>query len=344
MTENGNSPAHALLRAGFPYVKTVGMIRTTPQPVDVALGSENRLYVLSRGRFVAIFVNTIDDEYPLSRSNIGGPGKADGQFLWPTCVVLDGEENLYVPDEALHRVNVFDRDGSFLKKWGEHGDGDGQLNRPSGIAFDAEENIYLSDALNHRVQKFTKDGEFLMKWGGFGDGPGEFNMPWGIHVDEWGDVYVVDWRNDRVQKFSAEGEFVFALGRSGSGDGEFNRPTGVAVDKDGDIYVADRENHRVQLFSREGRYVEKFVGDSTISSSGLAYLMNNPGPLRQRESTNLESQKRFKGPISVRVDDDGRLYVPDYGWSRVQIYQKEAYRLGPDQIAAPQRSPTMFTQ
>ena len=108
--------------------------------------------------------------------------------------------------------------------------------------------------------------------------------------------------------------------------------------------MADRENNRIQLFSKDGRYVEKFLGDSTISSSGLKYLMNNPFPLRQRESTNLEAQKLFRAPISVRVDDEGRMYVPDYGWSRVQVYQKEAYRLGPDQIIPPMRSPLMLTQ
>ena len=47
---NGSGPPHALLRAGFPYVKTIGMIRTTPAPVDVAIGSDRRIYVLSRGR------------------------------------------------------------------------------------------------------------------------------------------------------------------------------------------------------------------------------------------------------------------------------------------------------
>ena len=339
MVDVRSEPAHALLRAGFPYVETIGMFRITPGPIDVALGPDRLLYVLCRGRGFGVFVNTLDDEYPLSRPNIG-----TGKLVWPACLVLDAEDNLYISDEGDHKIKVFDGDGELLEEWGELGDGPGQMNRPSGIAFDPDQNLYVSDALNHRVQKLTKDGEPLLSFGSHGDGPGEFNMPWGIHVDDWGGVYVVDWRNDRVQKFTADGEYLFEIGGSGSGDGEFNRPSGVAVDGDGDIYVADRENHRVQLFSREGRYVEKFVGDSIISSSGVSYLMNNPGPLRQRESTNLEVQKRFKAPVSVRVGGDGRMYVPDFGWSRVQVYQKQAYRLGPDQIAAPMRSPNMFTQ
>jgi DNA-binding beta-propeller fold protein YncE len=343
MSQSGSGPPHALLRAGFPYVKTIGMIRTTPAPVDIAIGTDRRLYVLCRGREGGIFPNSWDDDYPQTRVAIGGKGTGDGELIWPTAVILDSEENLYVADDALDAVTVFDNEGGFLRRWGKHGDGDGEFDHLASIAFDPDDNIYASDTLNHRVQKMTKDGRFLASWGEFGDGPGQFNMPWGIEVDDWGFVYVVDWRNDRVQKFTADGKFVFSLGSSGGGDGEFKRPSGVAVDKDGDIYVVDRENHRVQLFSKEGRYVEKFIGDATVSRSGRLYLINNPGPLRQRESTDLEPQKRFRGPVSVRVDDGGAMYVSDYGSSRVQIYQKEAYPLGPNEIAPPQRSPKLYT-
>src|SRR2546427_10228890 len=41
--------AYALLRAGFPYVKTLGMRRMTCNPIDLALGREGRLYILWRG-------------------------------------------------------------------------------------------------------------------------------------------------------------------------------------------------------------------------------------------------------------------------------------------------------
>ena len=37
---------YGLLRAGFPYVKTLGMRRITNFPIDIALGSEDRIYVL----------------------------------------------------------------------------------------------------------------------------------------------------------------------------------------------------------------------------------------------------------------------------------------------------------
>ena len=335
---------YALLRAGFPYLKTIGMRRLTNSPVDVAIGGDGRIYVLCRAGLTGtgnhIRMLTLDDD---DLGTMGEGGTDDGKFTWPVSLIIDGGENLYVSDEALHRITKLSKDGEFLDKWGKQGDGDGQVNRPSGMAFDAEENIYVSDALNHRVQKFTKDGKFLMKWGEHGAGEGQLDMPWGITVDEVGDVYVVDWRNDRIQKFTADGEFIFALGRSGNGDGEFNRPTGIEVDGDGDIYVADCGNDRVQLFSAEGRYVEQFIGDASLSKSARVYLMTNPIPLRLREMAKLEPQKRFREPKSVRVDDEGRMYVADFRSFRVQVYQKDAIPLKADEIAPPLRSPRLQT-
>ena len=158
-----------------------------------------------------------------------------------------------------------------------------------------------------------------------------------------GDVYVGDWRNDRVQKFSADGKFIFQLGRTGSGEGEFNRPSGVAVDADGDIYVADTGNNRVQLFNPEGRYVEEFVGDATLSPMGRDYMLTNPKPNRLRDIAVLGPQKRLRRPKSVRVDGKGRMYVPDFDSFRVQVYQKEAIPLDPQQMAPPLHSPTLQT-
>ena len=180
-----------------------------------------------------------------------------------------------------------------------------------------------------------------MKWGSFGDGEGQFNMPWGIAVDELGDVFVVDWRNDRVQKFNVNGEFIFSFGKSGSGDGEFNRPAGVAVDSDGDIYVADRDNNRVQLFNSEPRFIDEFIGDATLSKASREYMMTNANPNRLRDVADMRPAKRLRRPVSVTVDDQGRMFVPDYLSFRVQVYQKDVVHLDSTQFGPPRRSPTL---
>ena len=327
---------HGLLRAGFPYVTTLGMRRITTFPIDIAFGDEGRLYVLCRDEIRRC---NWDDE---DLGTIGSVGSGDGQISWPVAIIRDRQENLFVSDEALHRISIFSSDGQFLDKWGEYGDGDGQLDRPSGIAFDADENVYVADTMNHRVQKFTKEGRFLLGWGRPGDGEGELNMPWGVTVDELGDVYVADWRNDRIQKFTADGRFVFKFGASGSGDGQFNRPTGVAMDTDGDVYVADWGNHRVQQFDATARYVDKFIGDATLGKMARDYVLANARPLRLREMTPLEQQKRLRHPASVRIDNQGRMYITDSGSHRIQVYKKEAYPLKPGDIMEEPRSPSLM--
>ncbi len=350
---------YALLRASFPQVTSVGGFTNTSFPHDIAIGNEGRLYALCTGNSGPISILNLEDE---DLGSFGAPGFGfrlpshkcnpgsgdwpvqDGALSRPVQIILDRDEILYMSDEGTDRITIYNRFGEYLGKWGEHGDGDGQLDRPSGIAFDQDENMYVVDTMNHRVQQFTKDGVFLRKFGSYGTGDGELNMPWGIHIDELGDIYVVDWRNDRVQKFDADGNFIFKFGSSGSGDGEFNRPTGVAVDAHGDIYVADCGNDRVQLFSQEGRYVQQFLGDAVMTRSTLQRMFTLSKKYyrfrESAESVGLDAAKYFYRPLSVRVDDEFRMYVADHWSYRYQVYQKEAYPLSEDEVDAPLRAAT----
>ena len=335
---------YGLLRAGFPYLKTLGGHIVTWSPYDVAIGQEGRVYVVCRpsGKWGYLRVLTLDDEdlgLIGNFSAIGSPDKADDRIVWPVTIIADRDENLFISDEARHRITKLSREGDYLDTWGEHGDDPGQLDGPSGIALDPDDNIYVSDTLNHRVQRFTKGGEFLGGWGRFGDGDGEFNMPWGIYVDELGDVYVADWRNHRVQKFTADGEFVFTLGSAGTGRGEFNGPAGIAVDGDGDIYVVDSGNDRVQLFRQDGSYVQQFRGDATLSNfARRAFTTSHTTLLRGREESNLEDQKLFRRPRGIAVDDERRMFVADFASYRVQVYQKDAIPVTEEQMGPAPRS------
>ncbi len=340
---------YALLRAGFPYLTTIGEFRRVMFPSDIAIARDGTLFSFGKGSNYGkgfsgpISITNLEDE------DLGSFGwrtedfpVADATFNWPCQIIMDSDENLYTSDSAAQRISMFTREGEYLGKWGEHGDSEGQFDGPCGIAFDRDDDMYVVDSMNHRIQKFTKTGRSLMSWGRFGKGEGEFNTPWGITVDELGDVYVADWRNDRVQKFTADGEFIFQFGRTGRGDGEFYRPAGVAVDKDGDIYVVDWGNNRVQLFTHEGRYVQQFTGDATLSKSTLARFLEGSGRLRRmRDYARLEQEKSFARPRSVRVDAEGHMYVPDYEHYRIQVYKKEAYPLDDTEIIPPFRVPTL---
>ena len=72
-------------------------------PVDFALGSDDIVYILNRSYEnrpdgIHVTVCTMSEEYI---SEFGSYGEADGQFMWPTSIVLDKDEKLYIADEWL---------------------------------------------------------------------------------------------------------------------------------------------------------------------------------------------------------------------------------------------------
>ena len=136
----------------------------------VVAGKGSTVYVLNRGAefganapFVAARIGKWNFSVEPGKEewlvDIGQSGHAEGQFIWPCGIDLDSQENIYVTDEWLNRVSIFDKDGKLQKVWGTPGDGDGEINRPSGIAIDQNDELYIVDSLNNRVQKFTKDGK-----------------------------------------------------------------------------------------------------------------------------------------------------------------------------------------
>jgi DNA-binding beta-propeller fold protein YncE len=315
----------------FSYSHTVGRNefagRGFRNPVDLALGANDVVYVVNRAYEnrpdgVRITMVTLSEEYI---REFGTHGEGDGQFIWPSAIALDGAGNVYVADEWLNQISIFDKDGKFLSKWGQGGSGNGELNRPSGLAID-KGTLFVSDTRNHRIQKFTLDGKYQGQFGSFGSGQGQLNMPWGIALDTEGMVYVADWRNDRIQKFTADGQWQASCGQSGSGVGQFNRPSGVAVDKDGDIYIADRQNDRVQVLAPNGRFLTALTGDNQLSQWGKEKLLSNPDMIRQRALAVAQDhgtfEKSFAHPCAVRVDDQYRIAVLDHTRGRIQVYTK----------------------
>ena len=328
------------------YIKTIGITNNQPigrgfaNPYDLAIGRDRRIFVVNRGPGGAgglsrVGICNLEEEY---LGEFGSYGDGDGQFKLPVAVALDSQGRVYVADEYHHRISMFDTSGKFLGKWGVFGSGPGQLNGPSGIAFDAEDNLYIVDQRNNRVQKFTAEGGYLSHWGEQGNGEGQFNLPWGNTIDADGNVYVADWRNDRVQKFLPDGGFLATFGESGQGDGQFHRPSSVAVDAEGYIYIADWGNHRVQVLRPDGSFQMKLRGQATLSKWAKDFFAANPDEERERDRSNLipqlpphlstpyhvssQTEPYFWGPVSVRLDNEGRLYVTETNRHRIQIYQR----------------------
>src|SRR5262252_1596434 len=78
-------------------------------------------------------------------SDFSRPGEAPGEMIWPAGIALDSQENVYVTDEWLNRVSVFDKDGNFLRCWGSAGSSYVECDAPSVLASDLQSVFFIID-------------------------------------------------------------------------------------------------------------------------------------------------------------------------------------------------------
>src|ERR1700755_1495274 len=102
-----------------------------------------------------------EDTAPLKHPQPPLPSEA-GRFRQVTDVAFDKAGNTFISDGYINsRVAKVDKDGNWLKSWGDRGKEPGQFNTPHSIATDANDNVYVADRGNSRIQVFDKDGKFL---------------------------------------------------------------------------------------------------------------------------------------------------------------------------------------
>jgi tripartite motif-containing protein 71 len=156
--------------------------------------------------------------------------EADGEDVVPVDVAVGPKgRELFITDNANHRVVVVNAKGEFLRAWGGEGEDDGQFRYPATIDIDTAGNVYVVDVLNARVQKFDAAGTHLLTIGELGGKAGTFFRPKGIAVDGTGKIYVSDSFLGVVQVFDAAGEFLYVIGEEGTAT-VFNTPVGLAAE------------------------------------------------------------------------------------------------------------------
>jgi DNA-binding beta-propeller fold protein YncE len=232
----------------------------------------------------------------------GEHGLYSGRLHKPRALAFDREDRLYIAD-LTDRIQVFDRDGRFLRAWSTpHFNVDG----PSGLSIDRQGRLLVADTHFYRVLVYSPEGELLMQIGEGVQGatPGRFGYPTDVATDRYGNFYVAEYgENDRIQVFSPEGKWLREWGGHGYELGEFLRPRSIAIDKHDRLFVADSCNHRIQVFSLEGKLL--FWWGTRGSRPGeLCY------------------------PYDLAIGPDDCLYVCEYGNSRVQKFSLEGRPLG----------------
>jgi NHL repeat len=193
----------------------------------------------------------------------------DGMFRQVTDVAWDSAGNAYISDGYINsRIAKVDKNGNWIKSWGEPGSQPGQFSTPHSIAVDAEDHIYVADRGNRRIQVFDTDGRFLRQI--TIDVPAEPNArpalgnkpevaasgpqtmtpgaPWAICITPPPHqvLYSSDGFPGRIYKLSLEGKVLGVLGESGKQLKQFGWVHEIACPSENVLFVGELLNWRVQ--------------------------------------------------------------------------------------------------
>jgi DNA-binding beta-propeller fold protein YncE len=282
-------------------------------------------------------------------------------------VAVDSKDRVYVFNRGTHPMIVFDRDGNFIKSWGE-----GLFRRAHGLHIDAHDNLYCTDDGDHTVRKCSVNGTVQMTIG-IPDKPAPFMSGEPFHrcthtaLSPKGEIYVSDgYGNARVHKYTPDGKLIKSWGEPGSDPGQFNIVHNISTDADGWVYVADRENHRVQVFDGNGKYEAQwnnlhrpcgmymdyvhhpvcFIGElgpvqsvnKDVGNLGpRVSIVDHKGNLLSRFGDKYAgtAPTAFLGPHGMAVDTRGDLYVGEVSWTQWPQFYPDKPR--PDYIRSLQK-------
>ncbi len=191
----------------------------------------------------------------------------EGMFRQPTDVAWDSKGSIYITDGYINsRVAKYDKNGDWVKSWGEKGTGPGQFRTPHAIAIDNNDNVYVGDRANRRIQVFDTEGKFLRMFtidvppapgtkAVYGDTPTGQRLAQGIGAPN--SLCITSGPNQvmfvgelvfpgRIFKVTLEGKVLGVIGRSGRNLKQFSGAHALACPSENEIYAAETANWRVQ--------------------------------------------------------------------------------------------------
>ena len=312
---------------------------TLTNPRNVAVDSLGNLYFSepynNRVRRIGVgsgVISTVAGTGEQGFSGDGGPATS-ATMRRPTYVAVDGLGNLYISDQANHRVRRVDATTGTISTvagtgvTGSTGDGgpatSAKFGNPFGLAVDSLGNLYIAQYYSNRVRRVDAASGIITTVAGNGrpgisgdGGPASsarINRPAGLAVDSLGNLYIADWGNRRVRRVDAASGTISTVAGTGErgilGDGgpatsAATRPFDLAVDAVSNVYIAEHDYYRVRRVDAASGTISTVAGSSTAPR-----FAGDGGPAAFSELSSV---------TGVTVDDLGNLYIADEGNHRIR--------------------------
>lgn len=289
------------------------------QPVRVASGSDDTVYVLDTGN---------------SRIKVFGKDGSFLRHLGPTGVenqsatglsLMSSTGHLAVVNWRSKTVSILDPvTGSLVRQFGTP-----TLVEPIDLAVTSRDEILVADSGTKKIFKFDSFGNLMSSFGSQGDKDGQFKVISALCVGRSDEILVAD---HRIQVFNKDGKYLRKMVDSGTG-----QYGGVAMDSAGTILAtktekmskADRSSRTSSISSIEKVGSSLFSSSSVSGSSlgiggsgfasggGLVHLFHSSGrPLYSIDSF----CDRLKRPNGLAVVSDFRVVVADLGNNCIKKY------------------------
>ncbi len=243
---------------------------------------------------------------------IGTPGHPDTSDGTPTGYAMNSSQttlnrpasmaidpsngDIYVADGyGNKRVAVFDRQGHFLRQWGEQGTvtkteagvGGVFLDTVHCVAIDNAGLVYVCDRKGDRVEVFDKMGNFkknIYIQKGTGYVRGLAGSAWWVafspdRAQKY--MYVADGGNEVIWILDREsGQILSGFGRPGHQPGDFTYLHTIAVDSKGNLIAGETINgRRVQRFKLTGYGPAGKIPPVMNGDGGAQIAPGQPAPL-----------------------------------------------------------------
>jgi len=165
-------------------------------------------------------IEVYDTNYQFIRS-FGSIGEGDGQFFGIHKIRFDSQENLYVLDDILCRIQVFTKEGVFIKKWGEKEEENHQLYAPTDFAILPNRDIVVVDCqiydeIKDTLKVFSNDGQYIRNFFKNSDFSSNSIQYHNVETDLNGKVYInahyaipieeLNEYDEAILRFSPQGE------------------------------------------------------------------------------------------------------------------------------------------